>query len=267
MTYVNGQPQLLWPEGAPGLADADPPFAPTITPYLIESRAPVGCVIVCPGGGYSGRAPHEGEPIALALNDRGFSAFVCDYRVAPYQHPWPLTDAQRAIRWVRANADALNINRATVGILGFSAGGHLASTAATHYDDGLDSTNPVERFSCRPDAAILCYPVISFGEFGHSGSQVNLIGADAPEDLRLSLCNELQVTGDTPPTFLWHTADDAGVPVENALQFAAALSANRVQYELHVYREGRHGLGLAPEFPHIATWIDLCGEFLREIGF
>lgn len=268
MSFPNHEPQLLWPEGAPGLDEVEPSFNPTLTPYLIESDEPVGCVVVCPGGGYAHRAPHEGEPIALALNDRGFSAFVCDYRIAPYKHPWPLTDAQRAIRWVRANAGALNIDPAAVGILGFSAGGHLASTVGTHYDEGLDDTGDrMDRYSCRPDALVLCYPVISFGTFGHTGSQHNLIGEDAPETLRLSLCNETQVTSDTPPTFLWHTADDAGVPVENSLHFALALSAHKVPHEVHVYRSGNHGLGLATTFPHIATWIDLCGEFLHEIGF
>jgi acetyl esterase/lipase len=267
MSFANGQPQLLWPQGAPGLDEVQPAFAPTITPYLIESDKAVGSVVVCPGGGYSCRAPHEGEPIALALNDRGFSAFVCDYRVAPYKHPWPLTDAQRAIRWVRANAAALNVRADAVGILGFSAGGHLASTAGTHYDSGLGTGDEIDRQGCRPDAMILCYPVISFEAFGHTGSMCNLIGENPPEDLRRSLCNELQVCMDTPPAFIWHTADDGGVPDQNALQFALALSAQKIQYELHVYRSGPHGLGLAPQHPHIATWMDLCGEFLREIGF
>lgn len=267
MTFPTGQPQPLWPAGAPGLAEADPAFNPTITPYLIDAVAPVGSVIVCPGGGYGHRAPHEGEPIALALNARGFSAFVCDYRIAPYRFPRPLQDAQRAIRWVRANAAALGVKPNAIGILGFSAGGHLASTAGTHYDAGLGEGDAIDAQSCRPDAMILCYPVISFEQFGHRGSMTNLIGENPGEDLRRSLCNETQVTEDTPPAFIWHTADDAGVPVENAYAFALALSEKKIQHEVHAYRSGRHGLGLAAEFPHIATWIDLCGEFLREIGF
>lgn len=268
MSFPNAVPQPLWPHGAPGLNEADPPFEPTITPYLLSSEEAVGCVIVCPGGGYSGRAPHEGEPIAQALNDHGFSAFVCDYRVAPYKHPRPLQDAQRAIRWVRANAGALNISPAAVGILGFSAGGHLVSTAGTHYDEGLDDPeDTISRYSCRPDAIVLCYPVISFDVHRHQGSMVNLIGENPPEELRQSLCSETQVTHDTPPAFIWHTADDGGVPVQNALLFAQALSAARVEYELHVYRSGRHGLGLALDQPHIASWMELCAEWLREVGF
>jgi acetyl esterase/lipase len=159
------------------------------------------------------------------------------------------------------------VDPAAIGLLGFSAGGHLVATAGTHYDEGQDTGDAVEKYSCRPDALILCYPVISFAEFRHQGSMVNLIGENPPEALRQSLSNELQVTADTPPTFLWHTADDAGVPVQNSLLFAQALSANDVEYELHVYRSGQHGLGLAPELPHIASWMDLCAEWLREIGF
>lgn len=267
MTIEHGRPVPLWSGATPGLDTAEPAFQPTITPYLVEGAAPTGCVVVCPGGGYGHRAPHEGEPIAQALGDRGIAACVCDYRIAPYRHPYPLLDAQRAIRWVRAHADALHVDPAAVAILGFSAGGHLASTAGTHYDTGRADGDEIDRQSCRPDALVLCYPVISFGEFGHRGSMANLLGADPPAELVASLSNETQVTEDTPPSFLWHTADDAGVPVQNSLLFAEALSAHRVPYELHVYRSGRHGLGLAPEFPHIATWIDLCAQWLREIGF
>lgn len=266
---VPREPVALWPQGAPGLETADPVFEPTITPYLLDSKHSLGCVIVCPGGGYVGRAPHENEPIALALNDRGLSAFVCDYRVAPYCFPYPLLDAQRAIRWVRARAGKLNIDPACVAILGFSAGGHLVSTAGTHYDEGNPSTgDPIDKYSCRPDALVLCYPVITFTkEFGHQGSCDNLLGENPPAELVQSLCNETQVTSDTPPSFLWHTADDAGVPVENSLIFAQALSANRVPFELHVYEHGRHGLGLAEGTGHIATWMDLCAEWLKELGF
>ena len=267
MALAHAQPVPLWTEDTPGIDTAEPRFQPTITPYMIDSAEPTGCVIVCPGGGYTHRAPHEGEPIARALNDRGIAACVCDYRVAPYRHPHPLLDAQRAIRWVRAHAAALNVRPAAVGILGFSEGGHLAATAGTHYDRGRADGDEIDRESCRPDAMVLCYPVISFGEFRHAGSMANLLGEDPPEELLRSLSNETQVTADTPPAFLWHTADDAGVPAQNSLLFAQALSAHRVPCELHVYRSGRHGLGLAPEFPHIATWIDLCAEWLREVGF
>ena len=224
---------------------------------------------MCPGGGYGGRADHEGEPIARMLNEHGIAGFVCHYRVAPYRHPVPLMDASRAIRWVRRHADEYNVNPKRVGVLGFSAGGHLASTVATHYDAGeARAADPVEREGSRPDAAVLCYPVISFEPpFRHVGSMNNLLGADPPDGLRLSLSNELQVTEDTPPTFLWHTAEDAGVPVENSLLFASALSAKGVPFELHVYPHGAHGLGLAPDDPHVATWARLCGEWLKGLGF
>lgn len=267
MSTANPVPTPLWDGQTPGIETADPHFVPTITPCTVDSPSPAGCVIVLPGGGYGHRAAHEGEPIARALNERGIAACVCEYRVAPYRHPHPLLDAQRAIRWVRAHARDLNANPEAVGVLGFSAGGHLASTAGTHYDLGRDDGDEIDRQSCRPDALVLCYPVISFGEFGHRGSMQNLLGDEPPEELVRSLSNETQVTADTPPTFLWHTADDPGVPVENSLQFAQALSAHGVPFELHVYRSGRHGLGLASDLPHVATWIDLCAEWLREIGF
>jgi len=264
----NGQPVPLWPEGTPGLDSAIPAEVPTIVPYVLEAKEPHGAVIVCPGGGYSGRAPHEGEPIARMLNSAGISAFICHYRVSPYRHPYPLMDAQRAIRWVRHHAKEWRIDASKIGILGFSAGGHLVSTAGTHYDAGdPDAQDPIDRQSCRPDALVLCYAVISFGPLGHQGSMVNLLGEDPPEDLRHSLCNESQVTEDTPPSFLWHTADDAGVPVQNSLLFADALTRFGVPFELHVYESGRHGLGLASEDPHIATWAQLCAEWLRGRGF
>jgi acetyl esterase/lipase len=267
MTIINAEPIALWNTATPGMDTAEPVFQPTITPYTIESASASGCVIVCPGGGYGHRAEHEGEPVARALNDRGIAACVCNYRIAPYRHPHSLLDAQRAIRWVRTHAGELNVDSEAVGILGFSAGGHLASTAGTHYDAGRSDGDEIDSQSCRPDAMVLCYPVITFGEFGHRGSMKNLLGESPPETLVRTLSNETQVTADTPPSFLWHTADDSGVPVENSLLFAQALSAHRVPFELHVYRSGRHGLGLAGEAPHIATWIDLCTDWLREIGF
>jgi len=256
--FVNHEPRTLWPEGAPGLDTAEPQFVPTLTPYLLDGVA--NSVIVCPGGGYGGRAPHESGPIAEAFNARGFSAYVLDYRVAPYRHPYPLMDAQRAVRLARSHAP-----EGKVAVLGFSAGGHLASTVGTHYDRGdAAATDPVDRASCRPDALILCYPVIGFGPHGHQGSGLNLLGEGAPLALIRDLCNDLRVTPDTPPTFLWHTADDPGVPVMNSLMFAQACDANGVEFELHVYRSGAHGLGLAPELPHVATWVDLAGEWLHE---
>jgi acetyl esterase/lipase len=265
-----GTRQPLWPEGAPLLdAGHDPGEAPSIIPLPVESNEPVGAVVVCPGGGYAGRAPHEADPVAQWLNAAGIAGFVCHYRVAPYRHPVPLMDASRAVRWVRHYAEGFGVKPDRIGILGFSAGGHLASTVGTHFDAGDPAaTDPIDRKSCRPDAAILCYPVITFEPpFRHEGSMQNLLGPAPPDDLRLSLSNELQVTADTPPTFLWHTADDAGVHVENSLRFASALSAGGVPYELHVYPHGAHGLGLAPDDPHIGSWTRLCAEWLHSLGF
>lgn len=258
----------LWPDGAPGLNEASPAFNPTITPCACATGHRAGAVIICPGGGYAGRAPHEGEPVARWLNSLGIHAFVCDYRVAPYRHPYPSLDAKRAVRWIRAHAAKYDVDPAHIGLLGFSAGGHLVATVGTQFDAGdPTAADPIDRLSCRPDALVLCYPVVSFGPYRHDGSMRNLLGDDPEPELVTALSNELQVTADTPPTFLWHTADDAGVPVENSLLFAQALSAHKVPYELHVFQSGRHGLGLADEDPHVASWSRLCGEWLKGLGF
>ena len=258
----------LWPGGTPGLDTAAPSHVPTLTAYCVSSRRARGAVIICPGGGYRMRAPHEAEPVACWLNASGISAFVLNYRVVPYRHPWPLRDAQRAVRLVRCRASEWLINPERVGILGFSAGGHLAATVGTHYDSGdPQADDPVDRQSCRPDAMVLCYPVITFGPHRHNGSMVHLIGENPTEDLRTSLSNETQVTKDTPPAFLWHTSDDRAVPVENSLLFAAALTREHVPFELHVYRSGQHGMGLAGSDPHVRTWPKLCAQWLKQIGF
>jgi acetyl esterase/lipase len=225
-------------------------------------------MVVCPGGGYRTRAAHEGAPVARWLNGLGVAAFVLDYRVAPHRHPAPLRDAQRAIRLVRHGLPGGGGPFERVGILGFSAGGHLAATSGTQYDRGAPGADdPVERASCRPDALVLCYPVISFGEHRHHGSMVNLLGDGAPEELRRTLSAETRVTADTPPAFLWHTADDAGVPVENSLLFASALRRHGVPFALHVYPRGRHGLGLAEDDPVAGSWTGLCAHWLATEGF
>ncbi|MBC8078943.1 MAG: alpha/beta hydrolase [Gorillibacterium sp.] len=258
----------LWLDEAPFAQGASPEDVPQITPYIVQNDSPTAAMIVLPGGGYGMRAFHEGEPVAQWLNSLGISAFVVDYRVAPYQHPAPLLDAQRAIRYVRYHAHEWKIDPDRIGILGFSAGGHLASTAGTHFDAGArDADDPVERVSCRPDAMVLCYPVISLGEHRHHGSMVNLIGENPSGELRDYLSSELQVTEQTPPTFLWHTADDGAVPVENSFLFAAALRQHGVPFDLHVYESGQHGLGLAEDQPESHTWPKLCELWLRRRGF
>ena len=262
------EPILLWPGGAPGAKGDTMEDKPRITPYLPAGDGPFACIIVCPGGGYGGRAKHEGEPICKWLNSIGVAGFVLDYRVKPYRHPIPLGDAQRAIRMVRARAAEWKIDPKRVGILGFSAGGHLAASATTIFDAGKpDAADPIDRQSCRPDAAILCYPVITFGEKRHHGSMVNLIGEKPDEKLRTMLSLENSVTPRTPPTFLWHTSDDNAVPVENSLLFAEALAKNKVPFALHVFPHGPHGVGLAANMPTVSAWTKLCADWLKEIGF
>lgn len=261
---------LLWPNGAPLAAGETDEDKPAITPYLVPGKGNAA-VIVAPGGGYGMRAHHEGEPVARWLNALGISAFVLRYRVAPYKYPAALLDAQRAIRTVRHSADAFGIDPNRVGMLGFSAGGHLTATAGTHYDRGLpesEAADAIDRQSCRPDALVLCYAVITLKDpSAHTGSRRNLVGEDGDPALVELLSNDEQVTGDTPPTFLWHTSDDGAVPVENSLMFAAALRKHGVPFDLHVYAHGHHGIGLALDHPHARGWSVACADWLRNIGF
>jgi acetyl esterase/lipase len=191
------------------------------------------------------------------------------YRISPrYKHPAPLQDAQRAIRTVRARAKEWNVDPDRIGILGFSAGGHLASTAATHFDKGnSDAQNPIERASCRPDFAVLVYPVISLTtEYTHRGSKRNLLGKNPDPKLAELLSNEKQVTAETPPTFLMHTSGDKGVPAENSILFYLALRKAGVPAEMHIYEKGGHGFGLAPNDPVLSTWPDRCIAWMRVRG-
>ncbi len=229
---------------------------PRITPYIIPSDRPLGCVIVLPGGGYAMRAPHEGAPIAEMLNRAGYNAFVCDYRVSPYRHPVPLCDANRAVRFVRHNAARFGCDPGKIGILGFSAGGHLAVSAYEHYDNviGCDGYVPddVDNVSARPDAGVFCYAVISLCKHTHGGSMQNLTNGDMALAGRLS--GEVSARADMPPAFIWHTFDDDAVPVENALDMASRMHELGVPCELHIYPHGRHGLGLAEGDPSVSQW-------------
>jgi acetyl esterase/lipase len=263
----------LWPSGAPGALGNASNDIPTLTVYLPPAdRASGGAIVVCPGGGYGGLAPHEGQDYALYLNQHGVTAFVLRYRLGSqgYRHPRMLEDAQRAIRLVRARAAEWKIDPKRVGIMGSSAGGHLASTAVTHFDAGKpDAADAIERQSSRPDLGILCYAVISMGPNTHQGSKDNLLGKTPSPELVELLSNEKQVTKDTPPCFLWHTAEDKAVKVENSLDFAAALQRNGVPFDLHVYQKGRHGIGLAdkPPFPNPHPWARDLIFWLKEQGF
>jgi acetyl esterase/lipase len=263
--------ELLWPEGAPGALGAEAADKPSVTVWLPPAgRATGTAVVICPGGGYGFLAvDHEGRDPAEWLNRYGVAAFVLRYRIAPrYHHPAPLQDVQRALRLVRSRAREWGIDPHRVGVWGFSAGGHLASTAATHFDDGKpDAADPVERVSCRPDFAVLCYPVITLKEpFAHGGSRDNLLGKHPDQKLVDSLCNDRQVTAKTPPTFLFHTGEDKGVPVENSVLFYVALHRAGVPAELHVYEKGPHGVGLAPRDPVLSTWPDRLAAWLKARG-
>jgi acetyl esterase/lipase len=228
-------------------------------------------VIVCPGGGYGGLAMgHEGTDIADWLNSHGIAAFILKYRHrgTGYGHPAPLQDAQRAVRTVRARAEEFKLDPAHIGIMGFSAGGHLASTVGTHFDKGNEQADdPIERASCRPDFMILCYPVISLTTaYTHQGSKNNLLGKDPDPKLVESLSNENQVTAETPPTFLFHTNEDTGVPPENSVLFYMALRRAKVPAELHIYEKGPHGVGLAAKIPGVNSWPDRCIDWLSGRG-
>jgi acetyl esterase/lipase len=217
-------------------------------------------------------AAHEGRDYALWLNQNGIAGFVLKYRLGSggYRHPVMLEDAARAVRMVRARSDEWRVHPAKVGIMGSSAGGHLASTLLTHFDSGKpDAPDLVERESSRPDLGILCYAVITMGEHTHEGSKQNLLGKETSAELVQLLSNELQVTPQTPPCFVWHTYEDTAVKVENALDFAAALRRARVPFDLHIYQQGRHGIGLndAPPFKNPHPWTQDCLFWLRAQGF
>lgn len=265
-----GEPIILWPDGAPGALGKEPTDIPTLTPYLPpKGKATGAAVVVCPGGGYQHLAEHEGRPIAEWLNSIGVAGFVLKYRLAPrYHHPAMLQDAQRAIRTVRARGAEWGVDPARIGILGFSAGGHLCASAGTHYDTGkADSPDPIERLSCRPDLMVPVYAVISMRSMTHGGSRKNLLGENPPDDLIALMSNEEQVTKDTPPTFLVSGVDDKAVPVENSLAMARALAKAGVPYEMHLYERGQHGFGLGEKFPAVGTWPKLCEEWMKVRGF
>ena len=257
-----GEKRFLWPDQVPYEGECGNQARPSLTAYPVAGSP--GAVVVIPGGGYEHKAEHEGAPIARMLAAGGVSAYVLDYRVSPCPTEAPLADASRAVRLLR------EMGYQKVGVLGFSAGGHLACMTATAFDAGdPESGDPVSRRSSRPDALIACYAVVSLAKNTHIGSRRALLGEDWENDaLARRYSAELRVTPQTPPAFIWHTADDASVPVENALRLAAACASNGVPFELHVFPHGRHGLGLATqEEPHAAQWSGLCQRWLRALGF
>lgn len=262
----------LWEGKAPGaLGDAEED-RPTITLYApSEGYDAAPAVLVFPGGSYHSLATnHEGRQIANWLNGAGIVAFVVKYRVGPrYHHPIEIGDAQRAIRFVRARAAEFHVAPGKIGAMGFSAGGHLVSTAETHFDAGNpQAADLIERVSSRPDFAVLAYPVISFvADYSHRGSWESLIGNDATLDVRKSLSNEFNVTPQTPPTFLFSSGTDATVPPENSVVFYVALRKANVPAELHIFQTAPHGVGLDLDDPSVGEWSTLLLHWLRANGF
>ena len=262
----------LWEKGAPGALGEEPKDIPMAMVRLPASDGLTGAIVICPGGGYGNLAmAHEGKEIAEWANSMGLAAIICDYRHRGkgYGHPAPLDDAQRAIRMVRANAAEWNIDSSRIGILGFSAGGHLASTVLTRFDAGnAQSDDTIARQSSRPDFGILAYPVILFGQpTTHKGSERNLLGESPDPKTLESFQSDLNVTKETPPTFLFHTLEDKGVPPQNSVAFYAAMIKHGVPGELHIYEIGRHGLGLAKQTPATSDWSNACRRWLEAKQF
>jgi acetyl esterase/lipase len=271
----------IWPEGVPGLLPTAGPevevdarvsnvHTPTLTAYLAPDAIRNGtAVVVCPGGAYRRLAiDKEGTAVAAWLNSLGVSAFVLKYRLQEYGHPAPLRDVLRAIRLLRSQASRWKIAPDRVGVMGFSAGGHLASSAGTLFDSPDGRTGAaLDRVSARPDFMVLVYPVIVMGgPHVHAGSRDSLLGPNAPAALADHLSTNLQVTGQTSPAFLVHGGTDQSVPPENSLLLYAALRQAGVPAELHIYQEGAHGVGLEPNHGPISDWPKRCAEWMSVRG-
>lgn len=264
-------PILLWPNGAPGAVGDTALDKPTITPYLPAQNPTHTAVVICPGGGYSHLAIGlEGTQVARWLNQRGVAAFVLVYRLGPrYHNPAQIMDAQRAIRYVRAHAAEDDVDPNHIGIWGFSAGGHLASTAGTHFEDGNPgATDPLQRLSTRPDFMVLAYPVISMQPgITHMGSLHMLLGETPNPILEDELSNETQVTSKTPPTFIYATTNDSTVPVMNSVLFYEACLQAGVPAELHLFERGHHGSGLGKGSPQLSMWPTLLQNWMALHGW
>ena len=258
----------LWEGRAPLAAGERKEDVPTIA--VFRPKKPDGsAIVVCPGGGYHTLAPHEAEPVARWLNTLGVTGIVLTYRHAPkYRHPAPLMDVSRAIRTVRYRAKEWEIDPKRVGVLGFSAGGHLAATVSTLFDSDERAPDEINQLSCRPDLSVLVYPVITFGEISaHTGSRKNLLGDDPQREMFDHLSAEKNVNAHTPPAFILHTVADTVVPVENAILYASALRKATVPFELHCFEPREHGVGLAEKDPVLGAWTRLCATWLASRKF
>jgi len=254
----------LWENEIPYFNDAYGQQPPALDPHIVEGSK--ACVIVIPGGGYEWIAnDHEGIAIANALNENGISALILRYRIKPYMHPVMQCDVNRAVRVARSLAGQYGYDEDKIAVLGFSAGGHLAVTALTHFDYGKKDGDEIDRISCRPDMGILCYAVIQIHDkYTHTGTSVNLLGSEPDRALADSMSGEKAVREDCPPCFIWHTFADCCVPCENALLFAKALSDKKIPYELHIFPEGPHGIGLGGEWKHSAQWFPLLVNYIKD---
>lgn len=261
----------LWPNGAPGAVGKTPADIPTVTVYLPPANPTRTAVLIAPGGGYQHLAlDHEGSQVAQWLNAHGVAAVVLKYRLGPtYHNPIELGDAQRGMRYVRSHAGALGIATDHIGMMGFSAGGHLTATAGTMFDSGnASASDPIDRVSSRPDFLVLCYPVITMEQgVAHEGSVHYLLGDNPSTEQRAAMSADEHVSAQTPPTFLWSTTDDAVVPVMNSVLFYEALVKNKVSAELHIFPHGRHGLGLAQTTPEVNAWPGLLYTWMRVNGW
>jgi acetyl esterase/lipase len=264
-------PIPLWPNGAPGAHGTNAWDIPNVTPYLPDATNATGAaMVICPGGGYGMLAPHEGHGYAVWLCQHGVTCFVLNYRLGShgYRYPVEFEDVTRALRWVRAHAAEYHIDPQRLGIMGSSAGGHLAATLLTHFDAGNpQSSDVIERQSSRPDLGVLCYAVITMTDpYVNQGSRFALLGKDPSPKLLTLLSDELQVATNTPPCFLWSTFQDRAVPMENTMMFAEALRKHQVPFALHIYENGGHGMGLGnknqPNGP-LHPWTSDCLFWLK----
>lgn len=254
----------MW-DKVPGMCEE----VPDLEYYPAENKKTDATCVIFPGGGYGARAPHEGKGYAEYFNSIGMDAFVCEYRISPHRFPLPLLDARRAVRYVRAHAAEYGVNPDKVAVMGSSAGGHLSALVSTYRDPiDFEDIDEIDKLCPIPNATILCYPVVHKPDemnVTHVGSYKNLLGG-VPEDVE-KYSPDLLVVDETPPAFIWHTSDDGGVDVRNSYLYASALRAHRIPHEMHVFPNGPHGLGLAPNHPHVAQWAGLMKNWLIFMGW